>query len=182
MSANSIIAAKAIAARATAPAPWYRHRWPWLLMLGPAIVVVAGFLTLWLAVTSDDGLVADDYYKRGLGINRMLERTERAAALRLSAQVDVDGSGHARVTLASPAPDLAAMPASVRLLLTHPTRAGFDRRIDVVRGPDGTYAGHVEPVAEGRWLVIVETDAWRLPAVEVTGAIRDVHLGATPGT
>ena len=22
--------------------PWYRHPWPWLLMLGPAIVVVAG--------------------------------------------------------------------------------------------------------------------------------------------
>jgi uncharacterized protein len=157
--------------------PWYRHRWPWLLMLGPGIVVVAGFITLWLAVTSDDGLVADDYYKRGLGINRTLERTERAAALRLSAEVDVETSGSARVTLASPERDLATMPASVRLLLTHPTHAGFDRRTDVMRGPDGTYAGHIEPGTPGRWLVIVETDHWRLPPVEVTGAIH-VRLGA----
>ena len=51
----------------------------------------------------------------------------------------------------------------------------------VMRGPDGIYAGHVEPGVAGRWLVIVETDDWRLPPVEVTGAIDDVRLGATDG-
>ena len=25
--------------------PWYRQRWPWLLMLGPMVVVVAGIST-----------------------------------------------------------------------------------------------------------------------------------------
>ena len=176
--ADSISTGAAAIARGV---PWYRHRWPWFLMLGPGIVIVAGFFTLWLAIVTDDGLVADDYYKRGLGINRVLERTQRATALGLSARADVDEAGRARVWLASTQPDLAAMPATVRLLVTHPTRAGFDRRIDVVRGPDGTYAGRGEPVAAGRWLVIVETDDWRLPAVEVTGAIRDVHLDAAAG-
>ena len=33
--------------------PWYRHRWPWLLMLGPFVVVVAAAITLWLAVRSN---------------------------------------------------------------------------------------------------------------------------------
>src|SRR4051812_31343236 len=42
--------------------PWYREPWPWLLMSGPAIVVVAGCLTAGIAWKSDDGLVADDYY------------------------------------------------------------------------------------------------------------------------
>ena len=51
---------------------WYREPWPWLLMMGPAIVIVAGFYTLWLAIQSNDGLVADDYYKRGLAINQTL--------------------------------------------------------------------------------------------------------------
>ncbi len=41
------------------PKPWYREPWPWLLMAGPAIVVVAGFLTLGFAIQSADGLVAD---------------------------------------------------------------------------------------------------------------------------
>ena len=29
--------------------PWYREPWPWILMAGPAIVVVAGFATLFIA-------------------------------------------------------------------------------------------------------------------------------------
>ncbi len=104
--------------------PWYRHRWPWLLIAGPGIVVVAGFVTLWLAIASDDGLVADDYYKRGLAINRVLERTQRAAALGLSATVDVDAGGAARVTLVSPSRDAAATPTVLKLVIAHPTRAG----------------------------------------------------------
>jgi len=41
------------------PQPWYRHPWPWILMAGPAIVVVAGLVTAFLAVTTFDGLVAE---------------------------------------------------------------------------------------------------------------------------
>jgi hypothetical protein len=158
--------------------PWYRHRWPWLLIAGPGIVVVAGFVTLWLAIASDDGLVADDYYKRGLAINRVLERTQRAAALGLSATVDVDPSGAARVALASASRDAAAAPTAIRLVIVHPTRAGLDRRADLVRGPEGVYVGRVAPMAPGRWLVSVETDDWRMPVVEVTPDVRDVRLTA----
>ncbi|MBK6357531.1 MAG: FixH family protein [Betaproteobacteria bacterium] len=39
-----------------------------MLIAGPATVVVAGFITLWMAVVSDDGLVTDDYYKQGLAV------------------------------------------------------------------------------------------------------------------
>jgi uncharacterized protein len=160
--------------------PWFRQRWPWLLIAGPAIVVVAGTYTGWLALSTDDGLVADDYYKRGLTINKRLERVDRAAALQLSARLDVAADGGVRVAMASPSLDAQAMPAVVRLAITHPTRAGLDRSAELLRGPDGIYAGRVEPVPPGRWLVIVETDAWRLPLVEVAGELRDVRLGATP--
>lgn len=158
--------------------PWYRHRWPWLLIMGPAIVVVAGFVTLWLAIASDDGLVADDYYKRGLAINRVLERTERAAALGLTANVDVDAAGAVRVALAATTRDEAATPTAIRLVITHPTRAGLDRRADLVRGPEGVYVGRIEPMAPGRWLVTVETDTWRLPVAEVAPDVRNVRLSA----
>ena len=158
--------------------PWYRQPWPWLLMAGPALVVVASLFTAWLAVTSDDGVVADDYYKRGLSINRQLERADRAAALQLEATVDVTDTGEIRVALDSPSPDPEARPTAIRLSLTHPTRAGQDRRAELVRGPDGRYAGRIEPMTPGRWLVIVETDAWRLPTAEVTGAVREVQLRA----
>ena len=93
---------------------WYREPWPWLLMAGPAIVIVAGFYTLWLAVRSDDGLVADDYYKRGLAINQTLLRAQRAEQLTLRARVEpgVDG-GQVRVTVTGG----AALPPALRLRL-----------------------------------------------------------------
>ena len=39
--------------------PWYRHPWPWILMAGPAVVVVAGALTAIIAFQGADPLVAD---------------------------------------------------------------------------------------------------------------------------
>jgi hypothetical protein len=147
-------------------------------MAGPAVVVVAGFITLWLAIASYDGLVADDYYKRGLGINRMLERSERAAALGLAAVVDLDAHGAVQVVLASTVPALDAAPAQVRLTLLHPTRAGADRRLDLPRGPDGAYRGNAGVLPPGRWRVGVETDLWRLPTVEIEGELRAVRITA----
>ena len=40
--------------------PWYREPWPWIVMSGPAIVVVAGIYTAFLAFSTSDTLVAKD--------------------------------------------------------------------------------------------------------------------------
>jgi hypothetical protein len=40
--------------------PWYHHPWPWFLMLGPAIVVVAALATAVIAVKTADVIVSDD--------------------------------------------------------------------------------------------------------------------------
>jgi len=161
----------------TLPArPWYRDRWPWLLMAGPAIVVVAGFATAWLAWSTDDGVVADDYYKQGLVINRQLERSARGEALGLGAILELSPEGSARLRLSGLAD--AAAPASVRAKLTNATRAGNDRVATLERGADGVYRGRMAPIPSGRWLVSVETDTWRLPAVEAGGMVREVRLGA----
>jgi hypothetical protein len=156
--------------------PWYRNRWPWLLMAGPAIVVVAGLVTAWLAWTTDDGVVADDYYKRGLVINRQFERLARGEALGLGAVLEIAPDGAMRLRLSGFAEREA--PATVRARLTNATRAGEDRVATLERGGDGIYAGRVPPPPRGRWLVSVETDAWRLATVEVDGAVGEVRLGA----
>ena len=147
-------------------------------MLGPALVVAAGAYTAFLAVNTDDGLVADDYYKQGLGINRVLEREQRARVLGLIALVDIDADGRARVTLRSPSTDVAGTPPAVRLTLVHPTRGGRDRSVELWRGAEGTYAGQVDHLANGRWRVGVETPQWRIPSIEVDGVIGSVRLDA----
>ncbi|HYF20383.1 MAG TPA: FixH family protein [Ramlibacter sp.] len=57
--------------------PWYRHGHVWLLIAGPATVVVAGIVTMVIAASGADPLVAKDYYRRGIRINEQLTR-ERA--------------------------------------------------------------------------------------------------------
>ena len=54
--------------------PWWRYAHVWLIISGPAIVVVAGFVTLWLAIRTPDPVVEEDYYQRGLKINETLRQ------------------------------------------------------------------------------------------------------------
>ena len=158
----------------SATTPWFRQPWPWLLMGGPAVVVVAGLYTASLAWRSDDGLVADDYYKRGLAINQSLDRTTAAAARGLHATVRIADDGRVDVALQG----RGAWPASVRLRLVHPTHAGADRVVELPATGEGHYAGDIDAFAPGRWRIALEGDGWKLPAAESTGPRVHVVLGA----
>ena len=52
--------------------PWWQYGHVWLIIAGPAAVIVAGFVTLAIAIKTPDPVVAEDYYKRGLNINQTL--------------------------------------------------------------------------------------------------------------
>jgi uncharacterized protein len=167
-----------ITLRGESPAtPWYRSVWPWALMAGPAFVVVGGAYAAWLAASTSDGLVADDYYKQGLGINKTLERSEYSARVGLSALVRIDAAGDVRVTLAQ-ARGAGDFPSAVRLTLAHPTRAGQDRSATLSHTAGDTYAGRIEPAGAGRRHVILETDRWRLSGVATLGGTTEVQLTA----
>lgn len=138
--------------------PWYRERWPWLLMAGPAAVVVAGTFTAVLAVTSSDGLVSDDYYKAGLAVNQDLRRDRAAAEGHYAAQVMIspDG-GRVRVILTG-----EAMPQKMTLKIVHPTRAGADQSAALAQTGPGIYEAPLQPASAGTWIVVLEGPDWRL--------------------
>lgn len=154
--------------------PWYRQLWPWLLIAGPAIVVVAALTTAWIAAATDDGVIADDYYKRGLMINKELDRSERAEAMRLGAVLSVAEDGAVRLEMSGLG---ATAPATVKLTLVHPTRAGRDRALRLTRGADGVYTGALGAPLQGRFHVTVETDSWRLSSAMTDGELTEVRLG-----
>ena len=55
--------------------------WPCVAGIGgPLVVIVAGFITLWLAMSRPDPVVAEDYYQRGIDINKTLEHPEKSLA------------------------------------------------------------------------------------------------------
>ena len=143
-------------------APWYRHRWPWLLMLGPLAAVLGGIATVYFAVTTNDGLVVDDYYKQGLAINKTLERGWRAGDLGLVAHVRV---ARETVTIQLDAKDPATLPEAIKLKLIHQGRAGMDRRLDAVLA-NGAYEVSILGLPPGHWQFDIEDAAgsWRLAA------------------
>ncbi len=61
-------------------APWWKFGHVWLVVAGPAVVVVASFITLYLAVTRPDPVVAEDYYRKGLDINKGMDEAQIAKA------------------------------------------------------------------------------------------------------
>jgi len=50
----------------TTTRPWYRHVWPWLLIVPPAAAVIGGSITLYLAITRPDTLIRKDCVKDGV--------------------------------------------------------------------------------------------------------------------
>ena len=52
--------------------PWWKFGLAWMVFGGPAIVVVASFITLYLAVTRPDPVMDVNYYQHGLDINKTL--------------------------------------------------------------------------------------------------------------
>jgi len=61
-----------------ASAPWWKHGFVWLLISGPAVVVVAGIATAVVAMRAPDPVVAADYYRRGIEINKTLAAKDKA--------------------------------------------------------------------------------------------------------
>ncbi len=61
-------------------APWWKFGHVWLVVSGPLVVVVASFITLYLAITRPDPVVSDDYYQKGIEINKTLNKPAASLA------------------------------------------------------------------------------------------------------
>lgn len=144
-----------------APRPWYRQPLVWMVIAIPFSSVVMGVVMLVLSITTYDGLVSDDYYKRGLQINRLMERDALARRHGLSSVVTVgppDGVIEVRIEGAPP----FESPEVVDLRLYHATRPGLDQAIVLRRTATGRYVAARPALAPGRWYLQLDAEGWRL--------------------
>lgn len=155
--------------------PWYREPWPWFLMSGPILVIVAAFVSAWIAIRSNDGLVTEDYYKQGLVAGETLTRSKRAEELGVSAALRLTDE-QVQIRLTS---QQTEMPAALNVTLSHPTRAGIDQR-SVLKPSGGFYVGRLNLPASGHWLVLIEDEAksWRVMGSVMLPAAGEVVIGA----
>lgn len=143
--------------------PWYRQRWPWIIISLPATSVVLGMVLLYFAITSADGLVVDDYYRQGRAIDQTMARSLLAGDLGLVADVSVRAE---QVTVSLSANDVTDLPDTLVFSIIHPTRAGMDQVVRLAggAGATGIYSGPVAPLTIGRWRIQIEDEGrtWRL--------------------
>lgn len=150
---------------------WYRQPLVWMIIAIPASSVVVGMVLLWLAIASNDGLVADDYYKRGLEINRVIDRYRVAQGAGLVGELDLAADG-TRLTLTTQDPGFV-LPASISLDLSYATRAGKDQRLELARTASGEYAAPASSLLAGRYYVYAGSTQWRISGVlDVPGSTR----------
>lgn len=130
-------------------------------MSGPALVVVASFVSAWYALSTADGLVEDDYYKKGLAAEKTVARSEKAVSQGVTASLGLTSE---RITLKLAASDKQFdQPQAVLVTLSHPTRAGLDQSVRLPLA-NGIYQGDFRLPRSGHWLVTIEDEnkTWRL--------------------
>ncbi len=167
----------------TAPTGRPAARWNsvplmWFVVGLPLAVVVAGFVTLAIAIRSSDVVVRDDFRKEGLAIYADPGRDAAAAALGAAAALTVDAaSGSIRVELSVARGQL---PDALVVVLSHATRAEYDRMV-TLRLADGAYSGHTAALPPGHWYVEVTPPerGWRLRG-DFRDAADAVRLTAPP--
>ncbi|MET0266880.1 MAG: FixH family protein [Duganella sp.] len=165
---------------ATDATPWYKQRWPWLLMLGPAIVISGSIYTSYLAFSAPDPVVVGDYYKKGKAINQDLSRDRVASAMGLSLTLGYDANrgmltGQIRRSIGA-----AEGGQSERLLLrlSHATLPQKDIELPVQPDASGAFALNLPMLERSRWVVLVEGEQrnWRLAGAWTWPRERSVTL------
>jgi hypothetical protein len=155
--------------------PWYREPWPWIVMSGPAVAVVASFVSAYLAVHGADPVVDENYYQHGLQINAELAQDQRAQGLQIDSELRIAGvrRGDEVQVAVRAGGDHLLKDTALRLRLVrdgNPTseRSAVIGRVPSDGGPARFYGQWLQApddgarLSDGKWRVIIEALDWRL--------------------
>ncbi len=138
---------------------WYQIPMVWMVIGIPLFSVISTLLIVWISIRTFDGVVVDDYYRRGMEINRDLARDRYANELNLQAAVSIDGR---RLQVQFSGDDGTVWPMFLELFFYHPTVANRDVVVKLEHQHDGGYSATLANLRAGKWNVITGTESWRL--------------------
>lgn len=165
---------------------WYKE--PWLLLVagGPAFVVCASIYTGYVAMRGADKVVAEDYYKQGLMINKDIQRDAKARELQLNAYLNAD---FARGKILLQLSGKGNLPDNIQLSLANAATGGNSvseviRRLPLKQIGPGQYEGelkllpHAGEDAVRLFHIKLETTDWRLTGDWFDPGQKPVQLNA----
>lgn len=151
--------------------PWYKQFYPWMLISIPLLTMIAGIVTIIIALASPHALVKENYYKDGLAINQDKRRLKQAQALNLDGLLR-GGNQRIAVTLQG---DLEIWPDILKLQFAHATLAEMDRELTLEKVGSGKYESDWVQLPDGHWYyhLLPEKEDWELQGrVKVEGVFQ----------
>jgi len=140
--------------------PWYKQFWPWFLIAVPVATLVMGGILLKLAVSTEDSLVIDDYYKEGKAINATLDKEAQAKRKNITTDLTID-NGSIALKFHSGIPQDGN---AIKLSFYHVTLEQRDVSVLLSRDANGIYRGFVEADLTGKWQVSLTPvdESWKI--------------------
>jgi len=156
---------------------WYQYPLVWMLIGLPLSAVIGSMITIYFAVTTEDGLVADDYYQKGKEINLDLARDRAATAYQLKATITIDYASR-QLTLQFDKGTLQLKPETLQLAFFHATRQGNDFELSLNTSLQGDYYALLPTLSQGKWHLQLSDANWRLKGYFIAPDTKNISLTA----
>ena len=142
---------------------WWKEPMVWLVAGLPAVAVIASFTTFFIAAKDPDPLVNAGYHKEGMAPVKDTAKEAYAAAYSITGQLMFSNS-EVQIILSG---GLPSIPASLELLLLHPSHADLDMRIQLLSRGEGVYSAFFPEGKPGKrqWILEPDDRSWRLAGV-----------------
>ena len=125
---------------------WY----PWIFVVGMALVVMVNGVMVFFAVGTWTGLETEGHYEKGLAYNDNLAAAAAQAERGWQVELAYERGGAVSVSFrdrgGEPLSDLV-----VQVLAVRPTHQGYDTSVDMVHAGDGRYEGRLVLPLSGLW-------------------------------
>lgn len=163
----------------SSPLPWYKQKWPWLIMSLPFLTIIAGIITYNIAANKPASLVNDDYFKEGLAINKSLGRQRIARELGLIAEFSVDTESKLlTINLKKNAANLKKntnnnmsaeensnlISSHLILSFSHPTQQKHDKKIQLSPITETEFVAELPEIVQADWHINLRdnSDLWEI--------------------
>lgn len=152
---------------------WYKQFWPWFLIILPGTVVIASIITVVIAFKSADTLVADNYYKEGMAINKTVSDLNAAKTINLHGTLNFTGNSlNLSITGNHSVEDQQLL-----ILFSHPLDNLQDQAVHLQKTANGEYTGKLPTLSAGKWYIAVQSlesaTPWR---INLTGFLPAAHI------